>query len=108
MGDVAMRRVSLHSLNLLWAVPLAFAIGYFPAALVRFERCGLNQCLGAAAGFDSPLFPNALGVAILGGLAMFGAVGLVPWLRPARLRLVIALIIGVSIFLYYVWAVLFR
>lgn len=108
MGDVPKRRISFHSLNLLWAVPLAFAIGYFPAALVRFERCGLNECLGAAVGFDSWLAPNAVGVAILGALAMFGAFALAPWLRPARLRLAIALVIAVLVFLFYVWAILFR
>ena len=108
MGEIAKRSHSLRSLNLLWAVPLAFAIGYFPAALVRFERCGLTECLGAAAGFASPLAPTAVGVAILGALAMFGAFALVPSLRPARLRLVIALVVAVLLFLYYVWAILFH
>ena len=108
MGDVAKRRVSLRSLNLLWAVPLAFAIGYFPAALVRFERCGLNECLGAVAGLASPLAPAAVGVAVVGALAMFGALALVPWLRPDRLRLAVAAVVAVLIFVYYVWAILFN
>jgi len=108
MGDAAQRRVSLRGLNLLWAVPLAFAIGYFPAALVRFERCGLDECLGAAEGFASPLAPAAVGVAAVGALAMFGAVALVPWLRSARPRLAIAVVIAVLMFLFYVWAILFQ
>ena len=106
--DVAKSRISLRSLNLLWAVPIAFAIGYFPAALVRFERCGLDACLGTVSGFASPLAPTAVGVAVVGALAMFGAVALVPWLRPARPRLAIAVVVAVLTFLYYVWAILFH
>jgi hypothetical protein len=102
------RQITFQGLHLLWAAPIAFAIGYFPAALVRFERCGLDECLGAASGFASPLAPNALGVAILGSIAMFGAFALVPWLRPARLRLPIASLISILIFLYLTWAILFR
>ncbi|MET3768677.1 hypothetical protein ABIB15_001361 [Marisediminicola sp. UYEF4] len=75
--------------------------------LVRFERCGFSECLGAAAGFASLLAPNDVGGAILGALAMFGAVMLVPWLRRARLRLVIALVVGVVMFLYCIGATLF-
>jgi hypothetical protein len=108
MGGVAKRRISLHSLNLLWAVPLAFAIGYFPAALVRFERCGLDACLGALAGFASPMAPTAVVVAVAEALAMFGAFALVPWLRPARQRLAIAVVVAVLTSLFYVWAILFH
>ena len=108
MDNVEKPRVGIQSLNLLWAVPLAFAIGYFPAALVRFERCGIDECLGAAVGFASPQVPNAIGVATVGALAMFGAFALVPWLRPRRLRLAIALLVAVLIFTYFMWAVLFR
>jgi len=107
MGDGAKRRAGLRGLNLLWAVPLAFAIGYLPAALARFERCGIHDCLGEAVGFASPLAPNALGAATLGALAMFGALTIVPWLRPVGLRVAISLIVAVLIFVYYVWAVLF-
>lgn len=108
MSEVAKRRFSLHSLHLLWTVPLAFAIGYFPAAIVRFQRCGLHECLGEVGGFASPLAPDAVGVAILGALAMFGAVALIPWVRPARLRLVIALVVAVLMFVLYIWLILFN
>ena len=107
MSEVAKRRVSLHSLNLLWTVPLAFAIGYFPASIVRFQRCGIQECLGEVEGFASPLAPDAVGVAILGALAMFGAVALIPWVRPIWLRLVIALAVAVLVFVFWVWVILF-
>ncbi len=108
MTEVAKSRANVYSLNLLWTVPLAVAIAYFPAAIVRFQRCGLHECLGEAAGFASPLVPAALGVAILGALAMVGAVAVVPWLRPARLRLLIALATAVFVFAVWVWVILFQ
>ena len=108
MSEIANRRVSLRSLNLLWTVPLAFVIGYFPAALVRFERCGIHECLGEAVGFASPVAPATVGVALLAALAMFGAVALTPWLRPIRLRIANALVAAVLVFVFYVWNILFR
>ena len=109
MDEVAKERhVSLYILNLLWAVPLAVAIGYFPAAIVRFQRCGLHECLGEVEGFASPLAPDAIGVAILGALAMLGAVALIPWLRPVRLRLLIALVVAVLMFVFWGWVILFH
>ena len=108
MGDATKGRLDLRGLNLLWAVPLAFAIGYFPAALVRFERCGLGGCLGVPAGFASPSAQTAVGVALLGALAMFGAFAAVPWLRPVRLRLSIASVVAVFVLLFFLWAILFN
>jgi len=40
---------TLHSLNLLWTVPLAFAVGSFPTAILRFQRCGFHEYLGESA-----------------------------------------------------------
>lgn len=105
-SEVAQRRVSLYSLNLLWAMPLAFGIGYVPASIVRFDRCGSHECLGEVEGFASPLAPAAVGVAILGALAMLGAVALIPRLRPVRLRLIIAFVVFVFVFVLWVWRIL--
>lgn len=107
MGEVGRRRISLHILHFLWAVPLAFVIGIFPAALVRFHRCGIQACLGDPGGFASPLAPSAVGVASLGALAMFCAFAIVPWLRPAWLRLLIAFVAAVLMFAFYGWYTLF-
>lgn len=102
------RRFSLVGLNLLWTVPLAFAIGYFPAAIVGFQRCGIHECLGEVVGFASPYAPAALTVAIVAALAMFGAVALVPWVRPIWLRLVIALAVAGFVFVFWVSVILFQ
>jgi hypothetical protein len=107
-GESADRRVGLGSLHLLWTVPLALAVGYFPAALVRFERCGIRECLGEATGFDSSVAPSAVGVAVLAATAMFAALAATPWLRPTRWRLATALVVAVVVLVFYVWAILFR
>lgn len=107
MSEVAKRRVSLHSLHLLWTVPLAFAIGYFPASVVRFERCGFRQCLGEPVGFASPSASDALGVAALAAVAILGALALTPWLRPLWLRIVVAVAVAVVVFVFWVWRILF-
>jgi hypothetical protein len=108
MSSVREPRFTLYGLNPLWAVPLAFAIGYFPAALVRFERCGLTECLGAAVSYASPHARSAVGVAILGAMAMFGAFALVPWMRPAWMRLVSAIVIAFLTLRFFIWAILFH
>lgn len=108
MDEVTTKRhVSLYSLNLLWTVPLAIAIGYFPGAIVRFQRCGIQNCLGEVDGFASQYAPDAVGVAILAALAMFAALALTPWLRPLWLRLLISLAVAVFVLVFYVRHILF-
>lgn len=108
MDEVEKRRhVGLSSLNLLWTVPIAFAIGYFPGSIVRFQRCGIQNCLGEVDGFTSPYAQAALTVAIVAGLSMLAALALTPWLRPIWLRLVIALAVAVFVFVFYVRHILF-
>jgi hypothetical protein len=102
------RRVGRGRLHLLWTVPLALAVGYLPAVLVRFERCGIRECLGEATGFDSPVAPSAMGVAVLAAAAMFAALAATPWLRPTRRRLAIALAVALGVLIFYVWVILFR
>jgi hypothetical protein len=100
-------RFSQRGLHLLWTVPVAFAAGYVPASLARFERCGINRCLGDPGGFASPSATPAITVAIAAGLVMFAALALTPWLRPLWLRLSIGLAISLLVASFWVWKILF-
>ena len=88
-------------------MPLAFAIGYFSASIPRFDRCGFHECLGEVEGFASPLAPAAVPEAFLGALAVLGAVAVIPWLHPTRLRLLIAFVVAVFAFVLWVWLLLY-
>ena len=107
MVDSATRGVNLHSLHLLWTVPLAFAVGYLPAAIVRFQRCGIHECLGEVVGFASPIAPQALAVAAFAAVALLAALALPPWIRPAGVRVGIASCVAVLVFVAYLWNILF-
>jgi hypothetical protein len=107
MNDVANRHFSRRSLHLLWTVPLAFAPGYVAVSLARFERCGIDRCLGDPGGFASPSASNGVTAAIVAGLFMFAALTLTPWLRPIWLRLSISIMLSMLVAVLWIWGILF-
>ena len=96
-----------RSLNLLWTVPLAFFIGYVPAALAGFERCGIRRCAGDPGGFESPSASSIVNAAIFAGVMMFAALALTPWLRPVWVRLLIAAVVAGLLAIFWMWTLLF-
>ena len=107
MDEAARPHFGRRSFHLLWTVPLAFLAAYIPASLVRFERCGIDRCLGDPGGFASPSASAAVNLAIFSFLVMFAALALTPWLRPLWLRLGIGLILSLLLAGYWIWRILF-
>ena len=107
MSEATTGHLSWRSLHLLWTVPLAFLAGYIPASVARFERCGIDRCLGDPGGFASPSASFAVSVAIVSGLVMLAALAITPWLRPAWLRLSVGLLLSLLLAAFWIWKILF-
>ncbi|TFB83637.1 hypothetical protein E3O44_17350 [Cryobacterium algoricola] len=106
-AEVSTRHVDRRSLHLLWSVPLAFVPGYLLASLARFDRCGIDRCLGDPGGFESSSAFHGLAASLLAGLVMFAALAVTPWLRPIWLRLGIGFSLSSLLAVVWIWKILF-
>jgi len=94
-------------LNLLWTVPLALAIGYVPVFYVQLRRCGINACLGDPGGWASPYAVWGLIAAAIAGALLFIAILTVPWRRPWQHRILVAIVPGVLLAVFWIKNILF-
>jgi hypothetical protein len=101
------RHFTRRSLHLLWTLPLAFAPGYVAVSLARFERCGIDRCLGDPGGFASPSASNGVKAAIIAATFILAALALTPWLRPIWLRLSIGLLLSTFVAVFWIWGTLY-
>ena len=106
-AEVSTRQVDRRSLHLLWSLPLALVPGYLLASLARFDRCGIDRCLGDPGGFESSSAPNGVAASVTAGLLMFAALAITPWLRPVWLRLGIGLSLSSVLAVVWIWKILF-
>jgi hypothetical protein len=105
--EVTIRHFDRRSLHLLWSLPLALVPGYLLASLARFDRCGIDRCLGDPGGFESSSAPNGVAASVTAGLLMFAALAITPWLRPFWLRLGIGLSLSSVLAVVWIWKILF-
>jgi hypothetical protein len=80
---------------LLLTVPVALLGSAFLLFVTTLPWCGVSGCSGG--GFGRVSEPDAV-LAVASGVAAallwFCAIGLVPWLAPQRMRLVLAAVLG--------------
>lgn len=97
------RGLTWHALHLLWAVPVAWAIGYPLWLLQRGQWCGYGGCW--AQNVDWHLTGSAAGITIsvIGGLFIVAAFVIPPWLWPWWARLIIALPLAALDIYYFGW-----
>ena len=85
-------RYSRWGLNVLWALPLAIAIGYPIWLGARVGWCGFGGCTGET--WASPDLEPGLAIILVVFCAgpIFAAVTIPPWVRPWWIRAIVALL----------------
>lgn len=92
----------LRLLHLLWALPVAAAIQVPVAFATRLSWCGVfTGCTNFGSRTDIPHVGETLGILLLDAVVTAGVLVLAPWITPFRLRLWIAIAIGVAIAVFW-------
>ena len=86
----------IAAVHLLWTVPLALLIGYPLWFGARLGWCGFGGCAGPTANSLQLEYASGVVLAVVCAGLVFAAVAVPPWVRPWRIRWVIALLLALS------------
>ena len=79
----------MRVLNLLWALPVAAFIQYYPFVAARLAWCGLRDCHGLGSALNEPMVFETLAALSIGAVLSAAVLMLSPWTKRWRLRLIV-------------------
>lgn len=90
---------------LLLTIPLAFIGTYIMLVVTEIAWCGVSGCSGGGFGrISDPSVGIAVGASVIAGVFWFVALAVPPWQRSTRVRLVVAISVGVFMaFMVLLW-----
>ena len=85
------------ALHLFWTVPLATLLSIPVFAIGGLTLCGISGCSGGGFGPTSAARETAWVCSFVVGGLYFFALGFVPWIRPALVRILLSALVAAAI-----------